>query len=321
MILRKIGLGLAIILSGVCFSACSMLSGDVKRDLNEMPLNQGPTTGGRWSERGILDQEEASSRAPRMFDGRRPSSGQLAAGASEGHEAYSQYMARERARGRMSEDELENLGYQNTPNLPPGSAAKAFKNGFRASRADFQDDSVNEASLWGSDGQTNYYFSKNKTRSVGDIVSITAEQELVRDVGTEISRTLSGDEREVELEAAQERINTSQASSSSGSAASPARSPANAAKPGEEKPAAREATPADIDVTQSMGFKAGDSVMAEIVERYPNGNCKVRGTKRIPYRGSFRFVTLTGIVRNSDISDEDVVSSGKLYEYRLESMR
>ena len=61
--------------------------------------------------------------------------------------------------------------------------------------------------------------------------------------------------------------------------------------------------------------------MSEIVERYPNGNYKIRGTKRIPYRNGARMVNLIGIVRGTDITEEDTIASGKLYEYRLEVIR
>jgi flagellar basal body L-ring protein FlgH len=61
--------------------------------------------------------------------------------------------------------------------------------------------------------------------------------------------------------------------------------------------------------------------MTEIVERYPNGNYKIRGTRRIPYRTGYRMLSMVGIVKGSDISDDDSVVSGKLYEYRLEVIR
>jgi flagellar basal body L-ring protein FlgH len=62
--------------------------------------------------------------------------------------------------------------------------------------------------------------------------------------------------------------------------------------------------------------------MAEIIERYPNGNYKIRGTKRVLYKnGTPRLVNLVGVVRGSDIAEDDTVPSGKLYEYRLEAVR
>ena len=84
----------------------------------------------------------------------------------------------------------------------------------------------------------------------------------------------------------------------------------------------REATPDDVDVGKSLAIKPGDTMMAEILDRYPNGNYKIRGTKRILYKGGRpRLVNLVGIARSQDIGEDDVIASGKLYEYRLEAVR
>jgi flagellar basal body L-ring protein FlgH len=62
--------------------------------------------------------------------------------------------------------------------------------------------------------------------------------------------------------------------------------------------------------------------MAEIVERYPNGNYKIRGTKRVLYKnGSPRLATVVAVAKGTDIGEDDVINSGKLYEYRLEAFR
>src|SRR5690606_3487338 len=63
-----------------------------------------------------------------------------------------------------------------------------------------------DGSLWTSDGQTNYFLTKNRTKSEGDILTIITDEEFVRDVAAEIKRTLSPDERDAELELAQERM-------------------------------------------------------------------------------------------------------------------
>jgi flagellar basal body L-ring protein FlgH len=201
-----------------------------------------------------------------------------------------------------------------------------YKNGYRATARDFVDDSKNDGSLWASDGQTNYFFTKNKVRAVGDIITIVSEPDFVRDMGIEIARTLSPSERDQELELAQERLNKSDSLKTS--AASPDGSPAGAGAPGRSpavtdsgESVTRTATAGDIDVRPSMEFKAGDPIMAEIVERFPNGNYKIRGSKKVPYRGTFRYVNMLAVVRGTDISDNDTVKSGKLYEYRLEAVR
>jgi flagellar basal body L-ring protein FlgH len=83
----------------------------------------------------------------------------------------------------------------------------------------------------------------------------------------------------------------------------------------------RKATLSDIDLAPVLQMKAGDTVMTEIIERYPNGNYKVRGTKRVPYRGGYRMLTMVAIAKSADIGEDDTIGSGKLYEYRLETLR
>lgn len=83
----------------------------------------------------------------------------------------------------------------------------------------------------------------------------------------------------------------------------------------------RQATFADIDIKSQLGIQEGDVLVGEIVERYPNGNYKVRATKKIPFKGSSRFISLVGIARAADIADDDTVSAGKLYEYRIKAFR
>ena len=82
----------------------------------------------------------------------------------------------------------------------------------------------------------------------------------------------------------------------------------------------RQATQADIDVARSLDVKQGDTIMAEITDRYANGNYKIRGTKRIQYKGGPpRLITIVGVARGQDIGEDDLVASGKLYEYRIQA--
>ncbi|MGZ3689354.1 MAG: hypothetical protein ACXVBW_13710, partial [Bdellovibrionota bacterium] len=78
----------------------------------------------------------------------------------------------------------------------------------------------------------------------------------------------------------------------------------------------------DIDIGKLIEIKPGETMLSEIVERFPNGNYKIRGTKKIPYKnGPPRVVSVVAIAKGSDITEEDVIPSGKLYEYRVESVR
>jgi flagellar basal body L-ring protein FlgH len=232
--------------------------------------------------------------------------------------------------------------YANSPMY--SSAKKMYKNGVRATRADFIDESPSEGSLWASDGQTNYYFTKNKVRGIGDIVSVKVSPPLIKDVGTEVRKTLTPFEKQIELQKAQERLRAKALGIATDAGATPnqagqvADATANAANAAASRaPAAAgaaaqkavddkdvevpEATMADIDVAKSLEMKDGDTILAEIIERYPNGNYKLRGTKRVPYLNGYKTLTMVGIAKASDISEDDVVNAEKLYEYRLQVAR
>ena len=83
----------------------------------------------------------------------------------------------------------------------------------------------------------------------------------------------------------------------------------------------RDATDSDIDLTESVDFKVGSQIMIEISQRYPNGNYKVRGEKRIRYRMKERKLFFIGIVRSQDIDENQHIASGKIYEYKLNVLR
>lgn len=323
-------------------SGCGAMMAGLRRDLDDM---QGefdrPTIGGKWAERGFLSEGMGEAGyAPERYSAlghseRGPASVSARGSASgswlDGERAEANARDRYRQMGEEIEEDAEELGISSasTPNLRP-SSRRLYKNGTRATRADFIDESTNEGSLWASDGQTNYFFTKNKIRGVGDLVSITLEQDMIRDIAAEVRRTLSPREKEFELAMAQEKVKQrllnptpAQAAENKDAIGTSAAAPQSAGK--NEKVAEEDipdATVRDIDLTKALELKPNDSMMAEILERYPNGNYRIRATKKVNYKnGPPRLVSLVGVVRGSDISEEDLVPSGKLYEYRLEAIR
>jgi flagellar basal body L-ring protein FlgH len=319
-------------------SGCAQLMGSLRRDLDDQApfADEGPTLGGRGAGTGFLNDDlpEGGSVGDRYVGHSERNPASETAG---GRAASSSWISPDRADAnrrdafRGAGDSDEELSSATQANVEP-NVRRQYKNGSRATRADFLDESQNEGSLWASDGQTNYYFTKNKVRGVGDIISLVSEEGLVRDVASESRRSLSPRERDFELAAAQERLRLKATGgagdgkdSVASSAAAPSRAPAADgktdpnAKPEVEVPVAGYA---DVDMTKTLEFKAGDVMMGEIIERYPNGNYKIRATKKIPYKGGApRTVTLVGVVKGSDIGDDDSVASGKLYEYRVDTNR
>lgn len=309
-------------------TGCSTFMGGLRRDLDDSSGEYGPTVGGAWPESGMLAPDELQER----WAGDR----YMAVGHSERHPAGVSYEGEVDRGSWLAANEAEGAAahaYGSTPDLAP-PVQRVYKNGDRATRADFVDDMSNEGSLWASDGQTNYFFTKNKIRGVGDILTINVEDQLIRDVSAEVKRTLSEGEREAELALAQQRIRArtlglpdpsedGQAAPKAQAGQPPAaqRAPAEQAEGGTEEIVIPAATYDDVDVSKSIKLAPGDKIMGEIVERYSNGNYKVRATRRVPYRGTVRNLAMVGIVKNTEISDTDEVGSGKLYEYQIKVYR
>lgn len=313
-------------------TGCGNLMGNLRKDLDDGDTYNDPVTvGGNWQERGFLSESMGESGRGGSFSSlnhadRNPAS--LGGGESRGGWNSEEDIDQQRRDAMRGGEDGENLppSYQSNPNLPY-AGRRNFKGGARASRADFVDESQSEGSLWASDGQTNYYFTKNKVRSPGDIITVKLEAEMVRDFGLEVRRTLSPPERKKELEVAQNRLRlTALGAATSDKDNKNQDTVATGAAAPERKPAAEVEVPtatfADIDVSKAVEVKENDTVMAEIVERYPNGNYKIRGTKKVNYKnGTPRLMTMIAVVRGQDIGEDDSVASGKLYEYRLEALR
>ncbi len=317
---------LVAVLCAVTLGGCSRLLGNLRKDVDESEWADAPTVGGRWAERGMLASEEYSqysSYADRAPAGLDAINGAQNRGQGWVSEAQREANRRDLYRGMdLDPEDIPAVTYSQVQNFAP-PVKRAYQNGQRATRADFTDDAGADGSLWAGDGQSNFFFSKNKVRTVGDIITVTAEDGLIKDMGYEIRRTLTPPEREQELKLAETRLREKSSSDKlKTSSAAPADPKAKGDAKKEEVTEEREVTYADIDVAQSLEVKSGDTLMGEILERYPNGNYKVRAVKKVVYKnGPPRMVSLLGIVKGSDITEEDTVTSGKLYEYRLEASR
>ncbi len=64
--------------------------------------------------------------------------------------------------------------------------------------------------------------------------------------------------------------------------------------------------------SSSQSNSLAGTLSVTVVERYPNGNLRVAGRKRIELNQGSEFVTLTGIVRPLDIGTDNTVRSDRL---------
>lgn len=319
------------------FSGCSKLMGGLRRDLDDEYAYSSPTSGGKWSERGVLE-ESATEEAGTYYEERFGRVGHGDRRLASRQDADRNYSAFGRAPAGQPMEDAHDEESRFSPVVGSGDISapalprKQFKNGSRATRSDFMDESPNEGSLWASDGQTNYYFTKNKIRGVGDIVTITVDNELIKDVAMEIRRTLTPKEKEFELNRIQQRWKAKalgvqldekkENDPEAQKAVQKKEEERMKANNGFDDTEVRPPTIHDVDLVKDIEIKASDTILAEIIDRFPNGNYKIRGTKKILYKnGAPRLLNVVAVARSQDISEDDVVKSEKLYEYRLEALR
>ncbi|MBU6375908.1 MAG: flagellar basal body L-ring protein FlgH, partial [Bdellovibrionales bacterium] len=188
----------------------------------------------------------------------------------------------------------------------------------RVTKNDFVDQSGDSGSLWAAEGESNFFFSKNRARSPGDIITVTLESEMLRDITLEVKRSLSIAERRKELDILEAKQEAQLTKGTDGAKATETKDQVATSA---AAPEAADLSYSSVDLSGVIGMKAGDSILAEIVERYSNGNYKIRGSKRVPYRNTTKLMSFVGIVRGNDLTSEEKIPSGKIYEYRLQVLR
>jgi len=245
----------------------------------------------------------------------------------------------------------------------------------RATRDDFIDSSSEEGSLWASNGQTNYFFTKNKVRTPGDLITLMIENDLYKEIGLEIKKSLNPIEQSHEVfilssafrqkslqdlyarnpnlvtQDDSKQGNQNKASIDRGTSASTSLGALQESKNESNAPLGdlrrdlffnvqreiqegikntqtledvnrltHQLSIRNVNIFPTLELQPGDSMAGQIMERYPNGNYKIRTIKRVFYKnGKSRFVKIVGTIKGSDVSeDTDLINSGKLYEYRVE---
>ena len=76
----------------------------------------------------------------------------------------------------------------------------------RYSRADFVDGQSNENSLWNAQGQSNYYFAQNNRFDNGDLVIVSVDRSLKRDIQYALWKSLPADQRRIKRKPASEDL-------------------------------------------------------------------------------------------------------------------
>ena len=294
-------IGVVLSLVG-CSSVKSLFSGDQSTDYNELTYGkdyQTPTAKGTWSN----DDVQSGAR-------------NVASAKSSYYDEKDQASA-----GTGKLDPTDDRVRQDIE-TGRGLAVANYNKGDRATRGDFLDSAPNDGSLWSNSNDANYFFTKGKIHSMGDIISVKVEDPMIKQMAEEIKKTLTPAEQEVEMAlytknnagAKDDKDLTAYRNVASEDLSS---SEAEAVKAKMEKSVRW----SQVDLASTIGVAPNEEIHAEVIDRYPNGNYKIRAIKRILYRGSSRMVSMVGVAPAADFDDKDVIASGKLYEYKLKVAR
>ncbi len=193
----------------------------------------------------------------------------------------------------------------------------------RVTKQDFADvASKNENSLWTEDGQNNYLFARNKLKAQGDLVTIKIDDGLRADMILEVKKLLPPEYRDRDIivpgVTRQKDIEEMQAAAKAGNDATAAADAAGAATGAGD--AAKTAI-SGVSKVSALNDANTETMTAEIVERYPNGNVRLRGMKRVPFKKKIRNMEVVAIARGSDIDESDTISSSKFLEQKVELYR
>ncbi len=207
---------------------------------------------------------------------------------------------------------------------------REYHHGSRATRDDFMASiSTDEGSLWASNGQVNYYLTKNKSHHFGDLIDLTIEAELYRDLVLAMKRNLTLKEKETYFLQSQKKARdliSASAAQKKGLGSAHAVDPVATATPVPDGAAPMSSLVsfkegwADMDLAPFLELKLGDVIKGIIIERFANGDCKIRCSKKIFLKyGSPRIIQIIGIIKSADLNDGgESLASGKLYEYQVD---
>ena len=164
---------------------------------------------------------------------------------------------------------------------------------------------ASEGSLWVMEGQSSYLFTANQLRLVGDIVNVVLESSTSGQLKKKV------DTIENLMKAKMAKLAPPpQANKNVANAAAPAAAPAPAPAPA--APAA-----ADAPAVGELDIK---NIPTRIVETYPDGSYRVKGSTTMLI-GSKEFrVLVTGLARNTDIND-DSINSTRLLDAQFDIVR
>lgn len=211
-----------------------------------------------------------------------------------------------------------------------GIVSDSKRLGGRTTKKDLWDNKPADGSLWFGQNDVNFFFTKSKARNLGDIVSIKIQDNLIRQVADEMKRSLTPAEQKIEMALllkgeAPGVVAAAKDGAPAAAAGAAARGVASVTQEDLQDSAAEDELSkiqkavkwSQVDLSKEISLKPDEEVRAEVIDRYPNGNFKLRATRSIFFRGRQKLVSIVGIAPATDFDDQDQIPSGKLYEYQV----
>ena len=157
---------------------------------------------------------------------------------------------------------------------------------------------------------------------MGDIISVKMEDALVKQFADEIKKRLTPAEQEVEMALYVKNSDAAKNDKDVEAYRNVASDDLKSSEAADVKQKMEKAVRwSQVDLTKAIGMTPNEELRAEIIDRYQNGNYKIRATKRILYRGSSKLVSLVAVAPANDFDEKDLINSGKLYEYKIKVAR
>jgi flagellar basal body L-ring protein FlgH len=188
-----------------------------------------------------------------------------------------------------------------------------------------------EGSLWNDTTNDNFYFAKNVSRKVGDLLVVKLESDLNDSLNNKIAAFIEKNTPKpspaevaalaaIQKGAAEAKLDPNKKPASLEETAKKAGDAAKVAGVNSAIDAAAQAA-TDAIAKKNERFVDVDEMTVRIVQSLARGAFRVEGTRRINIRNAPYAIKLAGVVRNEDILPTSEVSSAKVLDSKLELTR
>jgi flagellar L-ring protein precursor FlgH len=215
--------------------------------------------------------------------------------------------------------EFRSLDYRNQVEPSVSTSAKknlnpAVKRFYQSSKRRYNAedlvDNEDSGSLWATNGQESFLFSKNNYKRNGDILVLNVKHSLKQEIGAELARAFP-----TFPEKSTDKKKEGNDSKEKGKEGEDQKAPASEDK---AKPVAdAENNPkAPIDPE-----KVYDKLSAVVIEEINKDHLLIRGRKDVLYKKSKRTIEVQALVSRRDILDDDTVDSANIIESNVNVLR